>query len=196
MLSETEDKCMALICDFARNNSDFRPVPIEDRIDGVFDHIEEDRLLFLLKGSYKTRMLILGIMVSHDLTEFQYQSNTSVFYIMSCSASMAASLEKETTADRITKEIGLKIEMEVGIKEIDDNYLINCSEPEKLKTLIKQPVAEEFFKTHINGFEAITIKNGIIIYRRNFAPAKETTGLMEKDIEDICAIAQAAEALI
>ncbi|MCE1246907.1 MAG: hypothetical protein LWY06_09700 [Firmicutes bacterium] len=193
MLTEKESRCIEMLVAFVKESSDFRPVPMEEKTEGIFDFVEEKNILFLIKGSYKTRMLVCGVMIDHDVAEFHFNSNILFFYILSCNSDIAFSFHKEKSADRITKEIGLKIEIEVGNKEIDDHYLINSNYPDKLKKLIEKPEYEIFLKSETEIIEELSVKNGVLIFKKHFKTKNEDKEQIKTDIDKLTAIAETAE---
>lgn len=192
MLGEAEEKCTDLIFDFISKNADFRPIPMEEEISPSW-LLDDEKLFMLIKGSYATRNICIGVMINNNLSEVEYESHVSLCYILPCKSNIAIMFLKEKPSDKVTKKIGLDIEIEVGNKEIDDNYLINSNFPDVLAKMSGESPLKDFLLEHIPDLQILGIKNGIIQFQRAFSPHKDTVEKMARDITQVINIAKSFE---
>ncbi|MCD4786022.1 MAG: hypothetical protein K8T10_19550 [Candidatus Eremiobacteraeota bacterium] len=193
MLEKKEFKCLNLIVDLLKNSSKFRPLSIEKPDTHLLPDMDETKVFALFKGSYMAKSISIGISLNYNIVELDTSSTVALFYVVPCKPGFAAIITRETAADRITKEIGLKIEIEVDNKIIDDGYLINSNNREILTGLANEHPLETFLKSHINDLELLHIKEEELGFRRAFKPNEDTVKTIEADINNLLDVAKAME---
>jgi len=193
MLEEKESKCLGLIVDLIKNSSGFRPLSIEESETHLLPDMDETKVFALFKGSYMAKSISIGISLNYNIVELDTDSIVALFYVVPCKSGFAAVLNRETAADRVTKEIGLKIEIEVDNKLIDDNYLINCNNKEIFTKLANEHPLETFLKSHINDLELLHIKDEELEFRRAFKSEEDSVETIEADMNHLLDIVKAIE---
>jgi len=193
MIGSNEEKCMAYLVDFIRRSTDFRSIPLGTEKCKLISTLEGEQIFFFFKGSYSMKDVVLGIILNYDITVERQMGNIGIFYIFPCQAEFSAVLVRETESDRITKDVGLKIEIEVGNKPIDDNYLINSNDKEILEKLANEEPLESFLVDHIPDLQLLTIKQNVIQFRRVFKPDGESFEKIKADLDSLLRIIEVIE---
>lgn len=193
MLEKKENKCLSLIVDLIKKSSKFRPLSIEEPDTHLLPDMDETKVFALFKGSYMAKSISIGISLNYNILELDTDSTVALFYVIPCKLGFAAIISRETAADRVTKEIGLKIEIEVDNRIIDDNYLINANNREILTKFANEHPLETFLKSHIKDLELLHIKDEELEFRRAFKPKEDTVETIEADIIHLLDIVRAIE---
>lgn len=184
MISANEEKALKFLTVFIKQNKDFKTIPVNKAERNVIADLIDEGISTLFKGSYKAKDIALGLAITPDDVNGN-DPDISLIYLVPCIAGFSFLITPETTADRVTKQIGLKIEMEVGHKEIDFSYLINSNDPDLLTGLSKEDPLKSFLMDNTARLEEFGIRENLMHYRKRLDMKIDTFENVEKDLEKL-----------
>ena len=182
MISPEEERALHFLLHFVRQSGGFRTIPLQEVQSNLITELKEEGVFALFKGVYQKNDVAIGLVLNYDIKQNARTGDISLFYVLPCNVEMAFAFVPETTADRFTKQIGLKIEIEVDNKEIDDHYLINSNDPDKLTLIASEDPLKSFLVKHIGKLEQLTLKDNLLKYQRLMIVDEETVGKIEEDM--------------
>lgn len=184
MISANEEKALKFLTVFVKQSRDFCTIPVNKAERNVIAELIDEGITTLFKGSWKTKDIALGLAIAHSDTKGS-EPDVSLVYLVPCSAGFSFLITPETSADRVTKQIGLKIEMEVGHKDIDFCYLINSNDPDLLTRLSKEDPMKSFLMDNTGRLEEFGIRENLMHYQKRLDVKFDTFEDIEKDLEKL-----------
>ncbi len=184
MISANEERALKFLTVFIKQNKDFKTIPVNKAERNVIADLIDEGISTLFKGSYKEKDIALGLAITPDDVNGD-EPDVSMIYLVPCEAEFSFLITPETTADRVTKQIGLKIEMEVGHKDIDFSYLINSNDPGLLTELSKEDPLKDFLMDNTARLEEFGIRENLMHYRKRLDMKTDTFENIEKDLETL-----------
>lgn len=194
MLGSMEQKGLNEIYKFISKNVDFRAASLGEYPLPLVKNLNENRLFMVCRGSYKEKNMALGVYCQQVGIGICGEEAPVLFYLLPCRSNLIAIFTGETTIDRITKGTGLKIEVEVGIPEIDDNYLINTNNRETLGKITQDGPLLKFLTDFVKSIELLKIKDGAIEFRRRVSK-EDMEENIARDIDRLIQIIEVFEQL-
>jgi hypothetical protein len=188
MFGDSENRCVEQIINFIKENPLFRSVTLQDEGE-LMENIDSRRTFLLVKGSYKTTDVLVGILLNYDAASTDRTgSGVSLMYRILCKPGINVIFTRESEYDQVTKRIGPKPEIEIGDKEIDDAFIIYTKDNDRLKWMLPRGTFRSFLLNHANDLERFEMESGFIEYQRAILGNRYQGKEIEKDLEDLSEI--------
>lgn len=193
MLGKSEARSLQAVVDLLNEDPDFRPVTLED-VSQLLKGLLDEKILLLTIGSYKSRDVVIGIILKYDLTTYDVSSScVSILYRVICEPPVKLSLVRETEKDQATKRVGPSPEVEIGIKSIDDSYIIHTDDYEKLVKLVSKFKVKNFLINFSETLEEFRLEENYLELKRPFGQEEYSSDFLKNDLENLVEIADLFE---
>jgi hypothetical protein len=184
MFGNSEAQCIESIINFIRESPQFRPITLKDE-GSLLQEIDPRRSFIIVKGSYKTIDILIGILLNYDITSpGKAGSAVSIMYRMQCESGLDVVFTREFHYDQASKKIGPKPEIELGDPDVDDAFIIHTEDAQKIKMLLPSEPFRNFLLKHKKNLEKLEVKPDYIEYQRSIFH-KDSKKEAEIDFEDL-----------
>lgn len=165
MLGTTEMYCVDAIIDLIKDDPDFRPIMYEDDT-SLFEHLDVKKNFLTVKGSYANIDSIFAARLNYEISAPE-NSAVSMIYRFRCNPPAEVTFTRETSADKVTKKIGLHIEIEIDNQIIDDNYLIHSGDLVGVKKMLEADALRLFLEGSTEVLEKFELAKNYLEYQRS-----------------------------
>ncbi|MFP4496924.1 MAG: hypothetical protein ACLFQV_01835 [Vulcanimicrobiota bacterium] len=167
---------------------DFRSVTLEDQGE-LLDRIDLQKLFVSMRGSYKNTDILIGLYHNYDLTSLERtRFPNSIFYKILYSFPLTVEFTREQAEDIAIKKVGLNAEVEVGIKEIDNAFLIHATLEEDAKQAVKNQFIRNILTERIDAIEQLEITENYIFLKTTLSESHKEKDKIISDVKRLIAI--------
>lgn len=193
MLGKKESLCLDAFTDFIKNNPGFRPMTLGE-VHQLFRGLDSKRTFLLLKGSFGSTDCALAILLNYDVSSMSSLGSTiSIFYRVYCETPVDVTFVRETSSDRVTKQIGLTVEVQVNNPVIDDKYLIHSNNRDGVAEIIGDRALFSFLEKNSQELEKFEVTSYGIEYQRMAPLDLSSSSWIEEDLKNMTTIAEGLE---
>ncbi len=190
MLGKKESLCLDAVVDFIKKNPRFRPMTLGE-INRLFRGLDPRRTFLLLKGSYGAHDCVIAILLDYDVSSMPTLGNPlGLFYRIYCKPPVEITFTRETASDRVTKQIGLTVEIEVNNPVIDDHYLIHSNDEETARQVTSIKPLSLFLEKNYHDLEKFEITLHGLDYQRSAPLDLASPEWIDRDLDALLEVAR------
>jgi hypothetical protein len=189
MLGKKEVLFLDSLLSFVKESPRFRPLAL-DEIADAFGGIDAGKVFLVVKGSYQSHDVVMGMLLNYDISRMDSPGRAlGMLYRVYCRPPVEIRFTRETASDRVTKEIGLEIEVQVNNSLIDRSYLIHSNRGDRAAQVANSRPMQEFLERCVQDLEVLDVGPRFLQYVRTLPFDFAGSGWIREDLDQLSAIA-------